>query len=239
MTTNQDRRIALINGAGSPLVRAVALELARSGFGLVISGPAEQLRRLELSSLVAQFGTEVVELPTEEDGSPIKRAYERFGRLDCLVNLQAVQPDLTPEALYEWPKRTLALSLEAAEVLTGGAGYGAIVNQCFLPGVFAGTALEECMPAVKGAVTGITRTLCRKLGDRNISVNCIQTGLMELPELRALESDVVRGLTPPLGRRGRPEDVAKLVAFLAAKNRYWTGQAIVLDGGLTSGTTGT
>jgi 3-oxoacyl-[acyl-carrier protein] reductase len=95
------------------------------------------------------------------------------------------------------------------------------------------------MSTLKGAVTGVTRTLCRKFGRDGVRVNCVQTGLIDLPEAREFIGPELQAVKVPIGRWGRAEDVAKLVAFLALKNRYMTGQVVIIDGGLTAGLTGT
>jgi NAD(P)-dependent dehydrogenase (short-subunit alcohol dehydrogenase family) len=95
------------------------------------------------------------------------------------------------------------------------------------------------MPILKGAVTGVTRLLCRKLGPDSVRVNTIQTGLLDLPETRSAANCEVLKLKPPVGRWGTAQDFAKLVGFLALRNSYMTGQAVILDGGMTAGNTGT
>ena len=234
------RRVALINGAGSSLGKAVALELSRAGMALALfDGTRPSTDRGELAAAVRAIDGEVVVLGNGGGEVPVKAACEAFGRLDCLVNLLVPTPEMDPGQVYRAPLLLLSAGFAAAEALNETAPGSAIVNHCFLPSAFAGTRFEDCMPAVRGAMTGITRTLCRRLGARGITVNCIQTGLIEMPEMRAQATAKVLAQKVPVGRWGTPADVAKLATFLATRNRYWTGQSIILDGGLTSGISGT
>jgi 3-oxoacyl-[acyl-carrier protein] reductase len=239
--TKTERRVALVNGAGNSLGREVALELSGAGFALALfDRPQLHAAVRALEAEVRQTGGEAVLIEgAGTDEVPVRVAREAYGRLDCLVNLLVPAPEIDPDQLYRAPMAFLAGGLAAMESLAATAPGSAIVNHCFMPGAFVGTQFEDCMPAVKGAMTGITRTLCRRLGARAVTVNCIQTGLIEIPELRAQASGKVLQQKVPVGRWGKPADVAKLVGFLATRNRYWTGQSIIVDGGLTSGITGT
>ena len=105
--------------------------------------------------------------------------------------------------------------------------------------MYAGTRLDGFMPIMKGAIMGLTRSLCRTLGSDGIRATCIQSGLIDAPEFRAIASPQVLQVKVPLGRWGRVDDFAKLACFLALKKTYITGQTIILDGGLTAGITGT
>jgi NAD(P)-dependent dehydrogenase (short-subunit alcohol dehydrogenase family) len=115
---------------------------------------------------------------------------------------------------------------------------GVIVNHCFLPSMYAGTEIGNYFPMLKGAVTGLTRGLCRRYGKDGIRVNTVMTGLIDMPETRAMASPEVKAAKVPVGRWGTPAEIAKFVAFVALKCTYISGQCLIVDGGLTSGTTG-
>lgn len=237
--TNPERKVALIDGAGNSLGRAIALELARAGYRIALSDAEHRLARFGSFEALREQGSEPLLLPWREGEQPARRSWEALGRLDCLVHLLVPLPEMEPEELYARPMRVLASGLAAAELLSGTPEPGVIITHCPLPAAYVGTGFEDCLPAVRGAMTGATRSLCRRLGARGISANCIQTGLLEMPEARELESARVRPLKAPVGRRGTPEDMARLTTFLVRRNRYLTGQALLLDGGQTSGITGT
>jgi 3-oxoacyl-[acyl-carrier protein] reductase len=237
--TNPVHKVALIDGAGNSLGRAIALELARAGYRLALSDAEHRLARFGSLEAFREQDAEPLLVPWREGEEPARRTWEVFGRLDCVVHLLVPLPEMGPEELYARPMRVLASGLASAELLSGAPEPGVILTHCPLPAAYLGTKFEDCLPAVRGAMTGVTRSLCRRLGARGISANCIQTGLMEMPEARELESERVRPVKAPVGRRGTPEDMARLATFMIRKNRYITGQAVLLDGGQTSGITGT
>jgi NAD(P)-dependent dehydrogenase (short-subunit alcohol dehydrogenase family) len=241
MTTQEhDGRAALIEGAACSLGRAIALELMSSGVRVALSDRTNRSGNLPaMAAELRAAGT--VEIVDRDGGAPARQAHAAFGRLDCIVNLLVPDPMIAPADLYQIPLAFLASVLDATDLLTssGEGGHPAVINQCSLPSAFAGTRFEDCMPAIKGAMAGITRTMCRRFGRRGITVNCLHTGLIDMPELRELVHPEVARRKVPVGRWGTPGDVAKLVGFLALRNRYWTGQSIIVDGGLTSGITGT
>jgi NAD(P)-dependent dehydrogenase (short-subunit alcohol dehydrogenase family) len=233
----RERKVALINGAGSSLGREVALELSRAGMALALfNGPQPCHGRSEIEAAVRGASAEVVVLGTSGGEIPVKATYEIFGRLDCLVNLLVPTPETDSAQLYRAPMLFLSGALAASDMLLAKAPGSAIVNHCFLPSAFAGTRFEDCMPAVRGAMTGITHTLCRRFAAKGITVNCIQTGLLSMPETHAQGSSKVLAQKVPIGRWGTLAQVARLTSFLATRNRYWTGRSIIVDGGLTSRT---
>ena len=251
MQQSENLRVAMIHGVASSMGNAVALELAGSGTKLVLFDECVPASfRESLESGLADRRAEFVFLangqlnssgrtPAEKEAALVNRANEVWGRLDILVNLDVPSSATTAAELYEYPHRLLERGLCAAQYMAACTDHGAIVNQCFLPSIYAGTHLETHIPSLKGAITGVTRTLGRKLGQHGVRVNTIQTGLIDLPELKDLANSKVLLMKPPVGRWGTAEEVAKFVSFLCLKNGYMTGQAVVMDGGMTAGLTGT
>jgi len=226
------RRVALINGAGSSLGKEVALELSRAGMALALfNGPQPCPGRSQIEAVVRGASTEVVVLGTSGGEIPIKATYEVFGRVDCLVNLLVPTPETDPAQLYRAPMLFLAGALAATDLLAAQAPGSAIVNQCFLPSAFVGTRFEDCMPAVRGAITGITLTLCHRFAAEGVTVNCIQTGMLDMPETQAQRSAKAVAQGMPAGGRGTLAEVARLTSFLATQNRFWTGRSMIVDGG--------
>jgi NAD(P)-dependent dehydrogenase (short-subunit alcohol dehydrogenase family) len=231
---------ALIFGGGSSLGRAVALELARWGITLGFPESDGPPSKLALEALHDAGGdARIVRGPKDDVVSLIAAADGQLGGLTILVNLYIPDPASGPGPVLAYPGALLERGLAAAPVIARRTRHGAIVNHCFMPSMYAGTALEDYLPALKGGVTGVTRTLCRRFGRDGVRINCVQTGLLDLTETREAASSEVLGTKVPVGRWGKAEDVAKLVAFLALKNRYMTGQVVIIDGGLTAGQTGT
>jgi acetoacetyl-CoA reductase len=237
----------MIHGVDSTLGRAVALELSRREVSLVLTqsapGIASEIAGLSPAEVkvVALDSGELEHMP--EDGSRekllVQRAGEAFGRLDALINLCVPHAATTRQCLREYPGQLLDRTIAACKLIAGSTPRGSIVNHCFMPAMYAGTCLEQEMPMLKGAITGVTRILCRKFGPQGIRANSVQTGLIDMPETRSMASAEVLLLKPPAGRWGTPEEVAKFIAFLLLRNGYMTGQAVIMDGGLTAGITGT
>ncbi len=173
----------------------------------------------------------------------VKVACERFGRLDLLVNnagiaVEGVLPMMRPEDMAQ----AVDVNLTACLVLTQAAsramlrqGSGCIVNVSSVNAIrgHAGVAVYS---ATKAALDGLTRSLARELGPRNIRVNSVAPGYFE--------SDMVKDMPPaekeriarrtPLGRLARVEEVANAVFFLASDQAsFITGQTLVVDGGIT------
>ena len=229
----------LIFDSGSPtLTAAVAREMAASGAEIIVASDISiDLATLadEVTSLGGRLRTKT--LGTSPEVST--QAAEILEGLDVVVNLYVPAPNSDPAEVFGYPARLLHRSLAAARVLVSHTPRGSIVSQCFLPAIYAGTQLEDIIPAVKGAITGVTRTVCRRFAHKGLRSNYVQTGLIDLPELTPHLSALVRGLAVPAGRWGTAEDVAALIEFLANEDHYMTGQVVLLDGGLTAGLTGT
>ena len=235
-------QVALIHG-GTSLGRAVALEMARAGVKIALYDPHGGAPAVR--DEVQSAGGEAVALRAAAGDSEaeaealVAEAVEALGRLDTLIHIFIPDVEASPERIANYPSALLARGLAAARVMSAAGAPGTIINHCPLPAAYAGTRIDAYMPVVKGAITGVTRSLCRLLGSEGIRANCIQSGLIDVPEFKAIASPRVLEVKVPLGRWGRAEDFAKLVAFLALRKTYITGQTIIIDGGLTAGLTGT
>ena len=127
----------------------------------------------------------------------------------------------------------------AADRMAEAGKPGCIVNHSMLPAIYAGTDFEDQMSILRGAIVGIVRSVARRYGKQGVRCVGVQTGLIDVPECREWTSEKLSQVDIPGKRWGTPTEVAKLVAFLGLEGTYITGQTIVLDGGLTSGITGT
>lgn len=143
------------------------------------------------------------------------------------------------DVICSFPRRMLKHSLDNAAALIEAHPTPAIINFSFLPAIYVGTELEDHASSVRGAITGVTRTLARKFGKQGLRVTGVQAGLTEMPETQAWVSERVTQVVVPAKRWATPKEVAKLMAFLAVDSLYTTGQTMIIDGGLTAGVTGT
>jgi len=242
------RRCALITGASRGIGRAVAAALARDGWGVC----ANYLERRDaaeglVSELLAQGRAAMAFQADVADREAVERmaraASEALGPVELLVNNagishQGLFQDVE-DALWE---RILAVNLTGPRnairavlprMLSGKRG--CIVNVSSIWGLRGGSC-ETAYACTKAAVVGLTRSLALELAPSGIRVNCVAPGCIETDMVRALGEETRAMLMEetPLGRLGRPEDIAEAVAFLASdRAAFITGQVLTADGGFT------
>jgi 3-oxoacyl-[acyl-carrier protein] reductase len=173
----------------------------------------------------------------------VASAVERFGRIDVLVNnagmvVEGILPTTQPQDIVEAVEvnltATLMLSQACSRVMLR-QGSGCIVNISSVNAI-RGHSGVAAYSASKAAIDGLTRSLARELGPRNIRVNSVAPGYFESDMVKDMAEEwkqrVVR--RTPLGRLARIEEVANAVQFLASDQAsFITGQIIVVDGGIT------
>ena len=240
------RRSALVTGASRGIGRAVAAVLAREGWAVCVNylerrDAAESLvRELRAQGRAAMaFQADIAD--RESADACVRAASEELGPVELLVNnagisRQGLFQDLDDAA---WD-RPLAVNLTGPRnavlaVLPHmlSEKRGCVVNISSMWGL-RGASCEAAYAATKAGVIGLTRSLALELAPSGIRVNCVAPGCVETDMVRVLGEDTRRMLAEetPLGRLGRPEDVAEAVAFLASeKAAFITGQVLAADGG--------
>jgi NAD(P)-dependent dehydrogenase (short-subunit alcohol dehydrogenase family) len=247
-------QVALITGGGSGIGRAMALAFAREGAKVAIAARRKEKLQQVAEEITAQGGEA---FPVECDVTlnadaerAVRETVEKFGALQVLANNAGTLSNATVEELSEedWDRVTRVnskgpfLMSRAALPAMRRAGRGSIINTGSILGLVAmKSRVAYC--ASKGALTMLTKAMALDHGHENIRVNCICPALVETemvkalfpetPAGRALREARVAGM--PLGRIGKPEDVAELAVYLASDESSWlTGVAIPLDGGLSA-----
>ncbi|GHE98694.1 short-chain dehydrogenase [Amycolatopsis deserti] len=259
-----DRKLALVTGAGSGIGRAIALRLVRAGFVCVLVGRRKEPLQ-ETASLAEAEGGEAVVVPadvTEEDcRKEVLDAVDGLGHpLRGLVNNAGGShaSGLFDQDVRRW-RDEFALNVEAAAFLSfeairrmAGTGGGSIVNVGSVYGIVAlnNSYYEDVYPsktpngpirapaysASKGALRLLSRELAVSAAPMGVRVNTVSPGMIRLAEDPAFaERDRLLAEATPMGRMGRPDEIAGAVNFLLSDEAsFMTGAEMVIDGGWTT-----
>jgi len=256
-------RAALVTGAGTGIGQAIALALAEAGIRTFIVGrrPAplqETVARSPQANPIVALSADITN--AEDRGRAVKAALDQFGRIDILVNnagVSSIAP-LLSSTEEEW-RRVMATNVDAAFFMAQAVvpsmrerEWGRIVNIGSVYGVLAlnpalydtftdegvlGPKRQPAYHTSKGAVLNLTRDLAAAVAKWKITVNTVSPGMVITEQSDGLLSpEVERNLCDmtPLGRFGKPEEIAYAVRFLASDEAaFITGAEIRVDGGWT------
>jgi len=236
---------AIVTGSTANMGRTIALTLAEAGAAVLInSRTSAAAAKAVAGEIEAAGGRAIVHLADVTDpdqvAGMIAAVVGAFGRLDILVNNvshRLAQP-LAETALAEW-RDVLSSTLDSAFLCCKAAlphlvasGRGAIVNIGGASG-HAGVANRTAVAAAKTGLAGLTGALAAEYAARNVTVNCVAPGHIEHVGAPGRISQHYRDRPIPMGRAGRPEDIAAMVRHLSGPNgRYITGQTIHVNGGV-------
>lgn len=246
MTGELSGRVALVTGAARNIGRAIAVELARAGADVVVSAKSSAELVEETAALVRaegrQASVQMGDVANPDSAADlVARAIAAFGRLDILVNNAALRRETAFADLdyAEW-REVMGVILDGPYLCARAAlpalrrsEMAAIVN---IGGMSAHTGApgRAHVVAAKSGVVGLTRALAHDLAPDRITVNCVVPGLIDTVRGNSAQgTPALHAIATPLaGRRGRSEEIATMVRYLAGPQaRYMTGQTLHVNGG--------
>lgn len=243
-----EARVALITGASQGIGRAIALELAQAGARVVVNYyPSEQAAAEQVVAEIRAKHGEAIALgadvtKSEDVEAMVDEVIRQFGRIDILVNNAGITRDQLLLRMKEadWDA-VLATNLKGVFNCTRAVARpmmkqrsGVIVNISSVVGL-KGNAGQANYAAAKAGVIGFTKSVAQELGSRGIRVNAVAPGFIMTAMTEKLSDEIRTAMLQqiPLQRLGQPEDVARVVSFLASDAAgYITGQVINVDGGM-------
>ena len=239
-------KVAIVTGSSRGLGRAIARELADHGAKVVINYFQNQKEAASLASELKDKGHEPLVIQAgvahpDDCARLVEETVKQFGGLDILVNNAGVNRDRTIRRLTveEW-NEVIATDLNSIFYCTYAAvphmierGGGRIVNMSSIVGQM-GNLGQSNYAAAKAGIVGFSKSAAQELARFNITVNALCPGFIETDMVTNLTEDVQKALLAkiPLGRFGKPEEVARVTRFLVTEGEYITGAQININGGM-------
>lgn len=234
---------AIVTGAGKNIGRAIALDLADGGASVAVVVRADKKSADSVVKEIEALGGKAIavlaDIAKQDDiARMLKETLSHFGRLDILVNNAGIRPENPIEeiTLKEW-RDVMHVSLEGPFLCVQAAlpelakHKGTIINIGGLT-AYVGAAHRAHVIAAKAGLDGLTKALAVELAPRGITVNLVSPGMIDT-QREGADPHHRKSRTTLLGRRGKPEEVAAMVRYLAGpKGRYLTGQTIHVNGGV-------
>ena len=241
------KQTTIVTGGSRGIGRAVAVRLAKDGMNLVINYRGNSAAAEETERLCRELGVEVLlvqgDVSRAEDCEKLAaQAKEAFGRVDVLVNNAGITRDgLLARMTEEDFRAVLDVNLvgpwnmmKAVNRIMMKQRYGRIVNLSSVTGLM-GNMGQTNYAAAKAGILGMTKSYAREVASRGITVNAVAPGFIDTDMTEAMPEGAKDKIVTeiPMGRTGKPEDVAEAVAFLASEQAgYITGEVLRVDGGM-------
>jgi 3-oxoacyl-[acyl-carrier protein] reductase len=246
--SNLAGKVALVTGAAKGIGAAIAKALGAAGASVVVNYASDKKGAEAVVASIAKAGGKAVAVQSDVSSSAgaqtlVDTAIEKFGRLDVLVNNAGIYQFTPIEAVDEESFHRMFNTNVLGVLLTTRAAVKHLGEGSSIINI--GSVVSRITPpqsavytATKGAVDAITGVLSRELGARKIRVNSLNPGIVETEGTHTagfigsdFEKETVK--ITPLGRTGKPEDIANIAVFLASDASAWlTGEQLLAGGGL-------
>ena len=242
------KRVALVTGAARGIGRAIAIDLAKEGANLIVNYRSKPDAAEEVVRVIKEMGREVISVKADvanehEVRSMVHHAVETLGGIDILVNnaalhrggrIQKLLPEDWDIVINSVLRGTFNCSRYVVPLMVE-KGWGRIINISSDVGLH-GYPGDTAYGAAKAGLIGFSKSLAKEVAKKNITVNVVIPGFLRTDMTSILfttEERLNREIERiPLGRPGKPEEVAEMVSFLAFKGSYITGAVIQVDGGM-------
>ena len=240
------KKVALITGSSRGIGRAETIALARDGYAVCVNCVERDDKAQELADMLHSEGHEAMWYKADvSDAAAVKEMVaaieEKLGAVTLLVNNAGIAKQcLFQDMTEDYWKRIFDVNLNGAfNTIQAVLPHmlhehsGCIINTSSIWGQH-GASCEVAYSATKHAIIGLTRSLAQELAPTNIRVNCVAPGVIDTDMVQVLGTETLDALAEdtPVGRLGRPEDIAAVVSFLASDAAsFITGQVITSDGG--------
>ena len=239
-------KVSIVTGSSRGLGRAIAKELAAHGSKVVVNYYQSKGAADELVKDLKDGGAEAIAVHAgvahpDECHALVETTVKEFGGLDILINNAGVNRDRTIRRMSteEW-QEVIATDLNSVFYCTYAAvphmierGGGRIVNMSSIVGQM-GNLGQSNYAAAKAGIVGFSKSAAQELARYNITVNSLCPGFIETDMVTNLTEEVQQALIAriPLGRFGKPEEVAQITRFLVTEGGYVTGAQININGGM-------
>ncbi|RUM59057.1 MAG: 3-oxoacyl-ACP reductase [Persephonella sp.] len=238
-------KVALITGSTRGIGKAIAVAFAEGGATVIITGRKKETAELVAGNIKNEFGVEAYgfELDLTGDIKSVWKEIEKtVGKVDILVNNAGITKDTLFIRMKEedWNsviETNLTGTFKITQLAVKGMikkKWGRVINITSIVG-FTGNIGQVNYSTTKAGLIGFTKSLAKELASRNITVNAVAPGFIETDMTGSLPEDIKDSYLKqiPLGKFGKPEDVANVVTFLASdKASYITGETIHVNGGM-------
>lgn len=240
-------KVALITGAGNGIGKQTALTFSREGAKVVVADINGDAGRKVVDEILQSGGSAAFEMVNVAETKDVVRMVENsvktYGKIDILVNNAGIVADarLVKMDLEQW-QRVIDINLKGvflcgqavAKVMETNQSGGVILNASSVVGLY-GNFGQSNYVAAKAGVIGMTKTWARELGKKGIRVNAVAPGFIATDILQSIPEKVINMMVEktPLGRMGKPQDIANAYLFLATDEAsFITGAVLSVDGGI-------